>query len=123
VIIQDKTDRYQHNSPDLSPKILRTVICDSEESHKETYRTNIGAEHYGCAEEKKKTLNKLSEKPNEKPIRLIKEEKHLTSKVRSQNNRSNGSRRVLTGIGTYLTSKNSTTSVSTGKINRAVGNH
>jgi hypothetical protein len=47
-----KTDRYQLNSPDLSPKILQTVICEREDSHNGAYRTNIGSEHYGCTEDK-----------------------------------------------------------------------
>ena len=56
-----KTDRYQLNSPDLSPKILQTRICEKEDSHKGTYRTNIGSEHYGCTDEKHSTSEARSQ--------------------------------------------------------------
>ncbi len=52
MIIQEKRIGTSLISPDLSPKILQTVICEREDSHKGTYRTNIGSEHYSCTEEK-----------------------------------------------------------------------
>ena len=92
-----------------------------EDSHNGTYRTNIGSEHYGCDEERHSTSEK---EVNEKPRNLIETKKHLTSKVRSQNNRSDGSQRVLTGIGTYLKlRKFDNLCIQIRENSRAVGNH
>ncbi len=45
-----------------------------KDSHKGTYRTNIGSEHYGCLEEKHSTSEK---EVKEKPRNLIETRKTL----------------------------------------------